>query len=118
VIITSPDPYKLQDLLRRERARHALIPRSGVVEVEPGLWAVQAVMLRRPRPAWLVPAAVTGGVLAGVALVAWTVVTLVSLVVSFALPLAGIVAVTALVLRVTRPRAGGGCTVTITHRHH
>lgn len=62
VLVQAADPYKLQAFLDREHARRAIIIAHEKVMVAPGVWAAEVYQLRRPRPAWAVPAAVGGGV--------------------------------------------------------
>lgn len=111
VLITHPSAHALQELVRRERRRGALIPVGPVHLREPGLYGVLAEQYRPVQPAWVRPfrigAAVTSA-LAGAVAAGWW---LVSLVLPY-LPLALGVAVALLAgWLLTRPR---GCTIT----HH
>jgi len=124
VLITSPDPYKLQDMLDREKRRRALVVRSEVLELEPGLWGVQAVQLRRLERTWVKPVAVAGGaagVLACSAAAGWFLLGAVTDVVTAAASVSsaaalGVLAVLVLVFRATR--SGSSCTTTVTVKHH
>lgn len=115
VTIASSDPYKLRDLLVREHARRALLVRSEVREVEPGLWEVDVVQLRTFERPWVKPAVVAGsaaGIVAASAAVGWWLVGALVDVVAGAAAAAGasilgVLAVLVLVLWVTGRRSRG-----------
>lgn len=120
VLIQAADPFKLRDFVDRERARKAMIPRSMVQEVRPGVWAVEVVQLRPPRRRWVRPAAVAAGVLTGLggaAVLGWY---LLSIAVAIGV---GLVLTVAALLWLAyaglSAGTGSGCetTVTIRHRH-
>jgi Flp pilus assembly protein TadB len=116
VLITSHDPYRLQELVRRERGRRAIVVIREQRMVAPGVWGVLVYQVRRPRPAWLVPAAWVAGVGAVAGICWWLVATVVTLLA--AVGVAGVLGAlgTAVLLR---GMLRGGCqtTVTIRHRH-
>lgn len=112
VTIACNNPYKLRAMLERERGRRSLIIQDDVRMVEPGVWAVRVIQLRRFRPAWVKPAAIATGTavaVAGVGALSWM---LVSLAVSVAAgisvtALAGF-GVLVLVVYLVSGRGGGG----------
>lgn len=108
VLIQSPDPYKLQEYLDRERERRAIIlpERMEVTMVRPGMWAVEVIELRKPRPRWIVPAAVVGGVAAVGALGVWLIETVTAVLAGMSV--AGLVGAALLgALLLLLPRGGG-----------
>ncbi|MFL6145592.1 MAG: hypothetical protein ACJ72N_27490 [Labedaea sp.] len=117
MLITSPDPYRLRELVRRERARHAIVVIREMEMVAPGVWGVAVYQVRRPRPVWLAPAAWAGGTLAVAAAGCLLVQALVGFLAGLGLAtVVGALAVGLLLARMTR---GRGCetTVRVTHRH-
>jgi hypothetical protein len=117
VLITHPSPYALQELVRRERRRGALIPVAPVTMVQPGLFGVWVEQYRPLRPAWVRPVQVAAAVTLGVGVLVGAGWWLVSLVTGVSLAaVVGVAAVVGAGWMVTRSR-GGGCTITVTHRH-
>jgi hypothetical protein len=119
VLIKSANPFKLRAFLERERRERRVIIRRPVTEVQPGLWAAEVTVLRRPRPGWVVPAAVVGGVAVVGALVWWIVATITAILAGISV--AGVLGAGVLLVLLFRLTAGGrGCetTVTVRHRHH
>jgi precorrin-4 methylase len=121
VLITSPDPYKLAELVERESARRAIVVRGAIGMVDEGVWGVAVYQLRPLERRWVKPAVITGGVAAGFAALAWMGWLIVSAVAAVAASISlaavlGILAVTGVVLRLV---SHGGCetTVTVKHRH-
>jgi hypothetical protein len=105
VLVTSPDPFKLRALLQREAGRRAMIVRTAVVEVRPGLWAAEVVQLRPLHRPWVAPVvgvAVASGVLAGAAAVGWWLLGIVAAAGSAVLGVLAVLATVALVVR-SRP---------------
>lgn len=128
VVITSPNPYKLRALLTREHRRKAILIRSDIVEVRPGVWGARVVQLRPIRPAWVRPALVTSAVVSGVAGLGGLGWALASLLVAPAAGtvLGGVVVTALLVLLIGRLMGGGGSggggpacqiDISVTHRH-
>lgn len=116
VIMTCNSEEKLKATLRRERARKAIVVRSAIKEVQPGLWGVYVTQLRPPRPVWVRPALVAGGVLGGLtglAALGWALVSLL-VGVTAGVPMAAVVGAVVLAgaaaygLRRGKPSAGGG----------
>lgn len=122
VLIQAADPYQLQELVRRERARRAMIPRTDVVEVRPGLWAIEVVQLRPMRRPWVKPVAVSAAALSTLSaagLLGWWLFSL-AVVAGITLGTVLVVCVLAwLGSSVALSGTGSGCetTVTIRHRH-
>lgn len=132
VIITCPNPYQLRALLTREHRRKAILVRSDIIEVRPGVWGAHVIQLRPIRPAWVRPALVTGAVVGGAAGLAGLGWMLASLLVSAAAGTAGGALAVAVLLAVlawrllrgggggkSGPGGGGECRidVSVTHRH-
>lgn len=116
VLVTHPDPYKLQAMLKRERERRAMIPRTPVSEVEPGVYGCWVTQLKPYRAPWVVPVwAAVGvtGVLAAAGVCGWYLVGLAVSAISVS-TLLGMAAVVLVVRLATRSR---GCEVTVTVRH-
>jgi hypothetical protein len=104
VIVTSPDPFKLRALLQAEVGRRAMIVRSDVVEVRPGLWAVEVVQLRTLRRPWVMPAVAVCtavGVLGTATAIGWWLLGIVAV---SATAVLGVLAVLATLALVARPR--------------
>lgn len=124
VLITSPDPYKLQALVRREVYRKAMIVQVPVRRVAVGLWAAEVIQLRPLERRWVKPvAAVAGvvGVLGGAVAAGWWLLGVLVDAVAGAAGVVGIAAVgialvVGLVLAGSR-RAGCETTVIVRHRH-
>lgn len=102
VLITSADPFKLEELVRRERARHSIVVIREQSMVRPGVWGVAVYQLKPLRRPWVRPAAIATGV-AVAGLVAWWVVS--ALLTLLPLILGAVVALT--VAGVLVARAGG-----------
>lgn len=124
VLIEGTNPHTLRAHVRREWQRGNLTPRSGVLEVRPGIWAVEVDQLRPARPAWVKPAAVTAGtvtVLGGAGLLGWWLLSAVAAFVA-GVGLAGLAIGSALAWLAIAGLTGGtghGCEtiVTVRHRH-
>lgn len=120
VLIQAADPHKLQDLVRRESARRAMIPRTGVVEVRPGLWAVEVVQLRPVRRRWVKPTVIGAGVLGtlgGVAVAGWFLTSVVAAIGTGVVLTVAALAWLGYAGLTARPGSGCETTVTIRHRH-
>jgi len=124
VLITSPDPYKLQALLDREVRRRAMVVETPVRRVAVGLWAAQVIQLRPLERRWVRPAVAIGGctTILGSAVLAgwWLLGAFVDAVASAAAvsgaTILGVLAVLALVGALLR-RSGCETTVIVRHRH-
>jgi hypothetical protein len=117
VLITSPDPFKLQALVAQESARQAILVVRPMEMVAPGVWAVAVYQLKPMVPRWRTPALVAGGTLA-VGAVLWLLVqALVGILAG--LGLATVLGVLVVALVVARLGRSSGCetTVTVRHRH-
>jgi hypothetical protein len=108
VLIQSPDPYKLRQYVDRELQRRAIIRRTDVVPVpgNPGMWAIEVIQLRKPRPRWIVPGAVAAGV-AGVGAAGWWLVSTVTAVLA-GMSMTGLAFAAILAALLFWPRGGGG----------
>lgn len=118
VLVEASDPYKLAAMLKRERARHALIPQGPITMTRPGVYGCWVYQFRPIRPAWARPAGwvlAIAGLLAVEGLIGWWVLSALA-----GLSVALVVGVGALLLvgwGATRRGGGSGCTITVTHRH-
>lgn len=113
LIMSSNNLYHLREALAREQARRAILVRSDVIEVRPGLWQVAVIQLRPIRPRWVKPVALTGGAvvgLAGVGTLSWWLVSAVANVLAGigVTALAGFAALVALAWLLGRRGGGGG----------
>jgi hypothetical protein len=125
VLVTHPNPHVLKARVRREVARGAMVVRTNVVEVRPGVYGVEVLQLRPARPAWVKPAAVAGGAvlaLGGAGVLGWLLLdAVVALVAGVSLGMVCTVAALGwLVFGAGTGRGGGhGCetTVIVRHRH-
>jgi hypothetical protein len=104
VLITSPNPWKLQKLVAREKARRALVVQSSQTMVRPGLWGVYVYQVKPFRPAWLVPSVVAGGALAAAGCLWLLLQALVGILVSLGLAtVLGALVVGLAIVRLARP---------------
>jgi len=116
VLITSPNPYHLAELVKRESARSSIVVRGAIGEVEPGLWGVHVYQVAPLERRWLKPLAVTTGVVVGLGTFGWVAWMAVAAAQALAAgisvaTLLGLVLVAGVVLRLTR--AGGGTSVDV-----
>jgi hypothetical protein len=118
VLITSADPYRLNALVKREKDRQAIIPRTDVHEVELGLWAIEVTQVKPIRPAWVLPVVAVSAVTLGLGalgVLGWLLVTAVASALA-GVSLTAVLFVAGGVWLLTRGR-GGGCEVEVHVRH-
>ena len=109
VVISSNNPHKLEEVLRRERARRSIVVDSKVERIQPGLWAVRVTQLKPIRPRWVKPTAVAGAALAALVSLAALGSLLVDVVGGASIAGAGaLVAVAAAMLIMARAKSGPG----------
>jgi len=114
VLVTHPNPFALEALVKRERARHAMRPLTPVSQVQPGVYGCWVEQYKPIRPVWVRPVAMGAGgvlVLGGLAAAGWFLMGV--LVGLLPVGLGALAVAGAVRLLVRRP----GCTITITHRH-
>lgn len=123
VLVEGTNPHTLRAHVRREWRRGNLVPRTGVAEIRPGIWAVEVDQLRPMTRPWVRPVAVTVGALgtlAGAATLGWWLLSTVTALVA-GVGLGAILCVAALgwltVAAFTPDHRGCETTVIIRHRH-
>jgi hypothetical protein len=104
VLITAPDPYKLQQYIREERSRQAVVVIREMEMVGPGTWGVLVYQVKPRRKPWVRPAMGLAA-LAGVSAVVWLLLqALIGALVGLGLAtVVGALAVAAVILRLGRP---------------